>query len=136
MASLIEFFGEPIHTVTRADLLEMGDLVDVSTTAKEAGFKIPVALTRAVWADCVEWSPTDTHRTGAAQDEAGRLWDVLCIAMFAARQNKNTGLLTYQLRRVARDGQGLTPQLVDLKMVCSGGDDGEPVITILQPSED
>ncbi|MGQ3054697.1 MAG: DUF6573 family protein [Roseateles sp.] len=136
MASLIELFGEPIHTVTRADLIEMGDLVDVSATAKEAGFKIPVALTRAVWADCVEWFPLDTKRTGAAQDEAGRLWDVLCIAMFAAQQNKSAGVLTYQLRRVARDGHGITPQLVDLKMICSGGDNGEPVITILQPLED
>ncbi|WP_425522513.1 DUF6573 family protein, partial [Xanthomonas vasicola] len=30
-----------IHIHTRADLLEDGDLVDVSTLAREAGFKVP-----------------------------------------------------------------------------------------------
>ncbi|WP_325176197.1 DUF6573 family protein, partial [Xanthomonas hortorum] len=45
-----------IHSHTRANLLEDGDLVDVSALAREAGFKVPVAVTRAVWADCVAWS--------------------------------------------------------------------------------
>lgn len=35
-----EFFGEPIHFYTRAaEALEDGTLVDVSETAKEAGFR-------------------------------------------------------------------------------------------------
>jgi hypothetical protein len=51
-------------------------LIDVSPTAREAGFKYPVALTAAAWAKCVAVPP------GAlCQDEAGRLWDVLTSAI-------------------------------------------------------
>ncbi|KLD26130.1 hypothetical protein TB9_23405, partial [Xanthomonas perforans] len=66
-----------IHSHTRANLLEDGDLVDVSALAREAGFNVPVAVTRAVWADCVAWSQEDTKRKHVPQDEQGRLWDVL-----------------------------------------------------------
>src|SRR4051812_27741843 len=40
-------FGEVIFAYTRKQAIEDGVLVDVTETAKEAGFKIPVALTRA-----------------------------------------------------------------------------------------
>ena len=38
-----------IHQYTRADAIRDGALIDVSATAREAGFKFPVALTAAVW---------------------------------------------------------------------------------------
>ncbi len=49
--SMVEIFGEPISIYTRAQALDDGFLVDVSELAKEAGFRFPVALTRAAWAD-------------------------------------------------------------------------------------
>ena len=39
-----------IHSYTRQQAIEDGVLMDVSETAKEAGVRFPVALTRAVWA--------------------------------------------------------------------------------------
>ena len=42
-------FGPAISTYTRAQAIEDGILVDVSDTACEAGFTIPVAVTRTVW---------------------------------------------------------------------------------------
>src|SRR6185437_8267129 len=42
-------FGEVIYSYTRAQAIADGVLVDVSETAKEAGFKYPVALTRMVF---------------------------------------------------------------------------------------
>jgi len=42
---------EIISLDTRADAIADGFLVDVSDMAKEAGFKWPVAVTRAVWDD-------------------------------------------------------------------------------------
>ena len=42
-------FDPVISVYTRAQAIEDGILVDVSETAREAGFKIPVAITRAVW---------------------------------------------------------------------------------------
>src|SRR5262249_42765183 len=41
--------GDLIHSYTRAGALRDGVLIDVSATAKEAGFNYPVALTRAAW---------------------------------------------------------------------------------------
>ena len=42
-------FGPVIFAYTRAQAIEDGILVDVSETAREAGFRIPVAITRTVW---------------------------------------------------------------------------------------
>lgn len=131
--SMSELFGEVIHAYTRANAFADGFLVDVTTTAKEAGFKWPVALTRAVWLDCVEWTAEDTKRQ-TYQDEPGRLWDVVYMASLAARSGDQSGL--YEIFRVPRGGKGITAKLVSLKMVAGPGDDGEPVITIMQPSED
>ena len=42
------------YSATRGlEALEDGVLVDVTKTAKEAGFRIPVAITRATWAEDV-----------------------------------------------------------------------------------
>src|SRR4051794_4558851 len=40
-----DIFGEVIFAYTRADALADGVLIDVTDTAKEAGFRIPVAVT-------------------------------------------------------------------------------------------
>jgi hypothetical protein len=72
-----------IHVYTRADALRDGVLIDVSATAREAGIRWPVALSRAVWERCVR-VPLGV----LCQDEAGRLWDVLWMLRWAvARQN-------------------------------------------------
>lgn len=44
-----------VHAYTRAEAIEDGFLVDVTETAREAGFRVPVAVTRGVWAEAVEW---------------------------------------------------------------------------------
>lgn len=44
-----DFFGGVIHSYSRAQAIEDGVLVDVSSMAKEAGFIWPVAVTAAVW---------------------------------------------------------------------------------------
>jgi len=65
-----------IHRYSRADAIADGVLVDVSTVAREAGIKFPVALTRAVWERCVAVPPGV-----ACQDQSGRLWDVCWSAI-------------------------------------------------------
>lgn len=134
-AAMREIFGEPIHTYTRAQAIDDGMLVDVSETAAEAGFRVPVATTRAVWADCVEWNDVDSKRQ-THQDEAGRLWDVLFMTMNAARRGGGRQTLQFQIYRVPRGGRGTRPRLVELVAHIGAGDLGEPVITIMQPNED
>jgi hypothetical protein len=131
---LVELFGEPISIYSRRQALDDGVLVDVTEMAKEAGFKFPVAITRAAWADCVEWSDEDSRRQ-TYQDETGRLWDLLYMASLAARRNSGSEL-RYQLYRVPRDGRGVRPRLVVLQMHCGHGDEGEAVITISSLGED
>ena len=46
-------FDPAISAYTRAQAIEDGILVDVSDTAREAGFTIPVAVTRTVWSRLV-----------------------------------------------------------------------------------
>ena len=127
--------AEIIYAYTRAQAIEDGVLVDVSKTAKEAGFVYPVAITSAAWADCVEWSDDDTKRQ-VPQDEFGRLWDVLWMAKIAVKQGNGGTQLLYPLHRVPRGGKAQKPRLIHLKLVCGPGDTPEPVITIMLPDED
>lgn len=133
MDNLTETFGEPIHTYTRAQAIADGVLVDVSDRVREAGFRIPVAMTRAVWEDCVAWSDADNQRQ-TYQDESGRLWDVLWMCSRAARRGGRE--IRFQLYRIRRGGCGIRPRLVTLKAICGSGDQGEPVVTIMLPDED
>jgi hypothetical protein len=125
---LEDLFGPVLHTYSRAEALEDGALVDVTSTAKEAGFRIPVALTRAVWESYVT-VPAKVR----AQDERGRLWDILWMASLAARSNRNAQTVRFTVY-VRNDNRHPRPRR--LKAVVDSGDDGEAVITILLPDED
>ncbi len=132
MSEIEEFFGPAISTYTRAQALEDGDLVDVSETAREAGIRFPVALTRAVWISCVEVPRNAKGQPVPCQDEQGRLWDVLSMTRFAIRvAPAGRDILPVRLRVRQRAGH----RLVTLKAVCGPGDDAEPVITIMLPEE-
>ena len=128
-------FGEPIYSYTRANAIQDGELVDVSAMAKQAGFKIPIAVTRAVWNEYVEWTNEDDDRQ-TMQDQSGRLWDLLWMLYVACKQNKEESYVCYRLHVIPRDGHSKKPVLVNLKSVIGGGDEGEPVITIMLSNED
>ena len=119
-----------IHAYTRAQAVADGVLVDVSEAAREAGFRYPVALTRAVWDEHVAVPPSVE-----GQDEAGRLWDVLTMLRFAIRAGGGGSELRFRLhvRNDNRDGE---PPMVELKAVCGPGDDMEPCITVMLLSEE
>lgn len=123
-----------IHSCTRADAITDGILIDVTNVAREAGFKVPVALTAEVWNDCVTWTAEDSKRQ-ALQDEPGRLWDVLWMALVAARRAKSDRV-SFQLYRVPRGGRGCRPRFTTLQLHIGPGDDLEPVITVLLPGQD
>lgn len=130
-----DVFGQPIHVVTRKQLIEDGSLIDVSELGREAGFRVSVAVTREVWADCVEWSDEDSRRQ-THQDQDGRLWDVLFMAKTCAVNNRRAQSALFALYRVPRGGTGHTASLTHLKLVLSADDDGKPCFTILEPDQD
>jgi len=99
--------------------------------AKEIGFQLPVAITRAAWNEAVD-TPEELKKYG--QSNEGRLWDVLNMLKFAIMRSKgNTSEIHYSLKVLT------TPQkhrVVKLKALCHAGDELEPVITIMLPDED
>ena len=120
-----------IHTYTRAEAIRDGCQVDVSTTAREAGITFPVFLTRAVF-DAYVAVPPDVQ----AQDEAGRLWDVVWMTRFAIlRTRPGVNRITVALY-VRNDNQ--RSRLVKLTAVCglTDIDDPAPAITVMLPDED
>lgn len=125
---LEDLFGPVIHSYSRAEALKDGALVDVTSMAREAGFQIPVALTRAVWESYVTVPPKVV-----AQDESGRLWDILWMASLAARCNRNAGEVRFTVS-VRNDNR--LPRPRRLKCVVDSGDEGEAVITILLSGKD
>lgn len=116
---------------SRAQAIEDGMLVDVSSVAHEAGITFPVAITRAVYEKYVV-----VPKGVACQDEAGRLWDVCWMLRFSIRSIRDgQDTILYKLH-VRNDNRDRTPPLVTLKAVCGPGDTSAPVITVMLPDED
>jgi hypothetical protein len=126
-----DLFGEVISSYSRAQAIEDGVLVDVSSVAREAGIKFPVAMTRTVWGKYVE-----VPEGVSCQDETGRLWDILWMFRCAAAKfNSDTLLFKLYVRNHNRERLD-SRDLVTLKAICGPGDTPEPVITIMLPDED
>ena len=123
-------FGPVIFAYRRAQAIADGVLVDVSETASEAGIKYPTAVTEAVWRKYIS-VPEGVE----AQDEQGRLWDILQMLRqtIVSDGRRETDRIDFRLL-VRNNNHG--PQTVTLKAICGAGDDAEPVITIMHPHED
>ncbi len=118
-----------IHTYTRKQAIEDGVLVDVSSTAKEAGINFHVALTSTVWDIYVV--PSEKLE-GHGQSISGRLWDLLWMFRLKALRT-NTSLMYFSCMML---NEKETLEEVKFKALCGPGDNGEPVITIMLPMED
>ena len=118
-----------IYAYTRQQALADGVLVDVTAMAREGGFRIPVALTAAAWAECVAVPPGVI-----GQDEPGRLWDVLSVLRYSIPKYGNERELMFRLYVQTRNDAD--PDLVELKAVCGPDDDGSPCLTVMTPTED
>lgn len=129
-------FGSVISAYTRSQAIEDGVLVDVSETAREAGFNIPVAVTRTVWNRLV--ALPDEYQ--GFQDERGRLWDVVWMARHYAlrasdRDRVTMCVLVRDVRKDLHDSN--RPPRKHFPVVTIGADDdGRPAITIMFPEND
>ena len=133
---LVKVFGEPVSVYGRSDALADGVLVDVTETAREAGFSIPVAVSRNVW-DRLIALPEGYQ---GFQDEKGRLWDVVYMASVYARRNRNTDRFRYPVlvRAIRKDLRDSMAHPKTRWPICAlgSGDAGEPVVTIMFPEDD
>ena len=143
--AMTELFGEPISVYTRAQALEDGVLVNefeldgktvsVEHLAREAGIRLPVALTAGLFEDVCKIPP----RFQGWQDVTGRLWDVI----YMSRRQMNAVVVHMLKNRLVTFTQRY--QLImhvgrktyyTVKMVVSPGDDGQPCVTLMRDGED
>ncbi len=109
---------------------------------RQAGFKIPIAITRAVWASTIEAGGTwksdskgnEILELKGGQSVTGRLCDLLQVLHLACRREVDADRVQFQLLVDVHD-EG-HPELVQLWAVCGPGDDSAPVITVLLQGED
>src|SRR5580658_8760900 len=115
---MTDLFGEVIFSYSRAQAIDDGVLVDVSELAREAGFVLPVAMTRGAWADLVEWDTTN----GALQDETARLWDVLTVLLATIRgSGRGTDRVDCQVLRIPNKPGATRALTADFYSVCGPG---------------
>lgn len=126
-----------IFTYTRADALQDGVLVELpGDLCRNAGIIVSVAVTRAIWDEYI--SPEYLSEL-ADQDVPGRIWDLLWMFSYAARQSRNTSIVFFKTEFVILDDENhacSSRTLATFKAICGPGDEGEPVITIMLPEED
>lgn len=124
-----------IHSYSRAEAIEDGQLIDVSERAREAGFVVPVAISVAAWHQLVAWNEKAAPH-GSLQDEVGRLWDVLSLGAIIAKMHRDSSRFEYVVRvmEVAEHGLIVVPKRAVITI--GPGDHAEPVITITLPEED
>jgi hypothetical protein len=124
-------FGPVIYSYSRAQALEDQLLWDVTTLAREAGFRYPLAVTERLYQSYIVPS-FDLIAEGISIE--GRLWDLLFVLRFAIAKARNTDTILFTVNfLMSRDAD---PVPIELKAVCGPGDDGEPVLTITLPDED
>lgn len=123
-----------ISVYTRAQAIEDGVLVDVTETARKAGFKHHTVVTRNVWERCVA---VPEGLEGQGQDEQGRLWDVIWMASLAARKAATRESLVTFTVSVLKGSQGGLPMRRDheLWLHIGPGDAAEPVLTVMFPED-
>ena len=124
-------FGNVIYAYTRKQAIADGVQVDVSGTAKEAGIRFPVFITRTTFDAYVTVPPNVS-----GQDEAGRLWDIVWMLRFAIRKAaQGQSRLPFALY-VRNDNRAA--RLVKLTATCGplDMDDPQPAITVMMPDDD
>jgi len=122
-----DIFGNVIFCYTRKQAIEDGVLVDVSKTAREAGFLWPFAMTAEVWG-LIERIP----KKYSHEDITGRLWDVLMVARASIRRLQAQQNVIFFDVILHHEGGSR----VQLKLHCGPADRGEPVLTLMLPDQD
>ena len=119
-----------IYSYTRAQAIEDGVLIDVTDDAKATGFKVHTVVTDNLYYRYVE-VPTGLDAEG--QSRAGRLHDVLVLALFAARSSKGTDRVYFKVDFLMEPGR-----LEEANIIAhiGPGDHGEPVLTLMLPEDD
>lgn len=124
-----------VYTYTRAQAIEDGVLIDVTPAAEEIGFIVPVAVTQAVYDRYIQWNDEDSKRQ-TLQHEHARLRDILWMLKLQRKVVDKKGVFEFYCVPRSIKSKRRSALRVILKSSIHGGDEGEPVITIMLPNED
>lgn len=128
------FRGAPIvSTYSRAQAIADGCLIDLSATARALGLRYPVACTHATWAAAIAADTSDADGSPEATERRlSRVRQLLETLRAAARISPD------DIARFSMQPHGLPlgSDFVELWARCTGGDDGQPVVTIMLRGED
>jgi len=117
---------------TREQAIDDGVLVDLSTQmpdlVKRAGFQYDVAITSAAFSEIGGW-----WDYGKLRDRIWELFELIrALASLTHPDDPNGDRMFFKFT-VRHDGE---TSVVPLWVSCSGGDFGEPVLTIMMQGED
>ncbi len=119
---------EVISSYSRRQAIEDGMLVDITTLAKEAGFKIPVAVTNEMYERVL--NPSEESKA-LGQSVEGRTWDMLNILRVSCKNAISPILL------LKMDVQyDIETKTENYKAIIGPGDTVDPVLTVMLPHED
>ena len=123
-------FGEVISTYSRAQAIDDGVLIDLSAAAPEVcrqHLNYPVACTAAVWG-IIERAIANKRY---CNDLNGIVHDMLWMSRKCSRTlDESTRLFVVIITGAGRQRN------YTFKIVCGPGDNAEPVLTIMLPTED
>lgn len=136
-----ELFGDLIYAYTRADALRDGVLVELPN-AVTMGFRVPVAITSAAYADCIAWPHPDPKLPDILRlREEVVLLSALAEAKAQRRRlrsgsEERTDRIDFVVNAVTLEEGRAEVVKVPVYMVIGPGDDGEMVGTIMLIGED
>ena len=121
-----------IFSYTRAQAIADGVLIDATELAKAGGFSVARSRSRPAYGPSAWRCPRAwPDRTRPADSGS-----VLNLLHFAIARQKGDGQRVDFAVHVRNDNRAGDPSLVHLYALCGPGDDAEPVITVMLPSED
>jgi len=119
-----------VYSYSRDQAIADGVLVDVTEEAKAIGFKLHTVVTDHLFHGYVE---PPAGLDGEGQSVAGRLHDLMVLALFAARRAMNSDRVTFKVDFLVAPGRKETIEVI---AHIGPGDHGEPVLTIMLPEDD
>lgn len=139
---MVDFFNDnpdqgsvdPVYSGLRADAIADGSIIDIGSTAQEAGFLWPLAVTKAVWSQFVQWTEADSEKQ-IRQTQRERLLMLATECAYSVRTRAPEGdRMRFTLECVPRDGKSTVKRPSVLQVVAHAGDDDQPVLTVMIPA--
>lgn len=119
-----------ISVYTRKQAIEDGVLIDITEAAKRSGFKLPFAITSNLHQQYV--GPPVEVQDIPGQSEEERLARLLNQAWIAACSEKQSNHVVFGMMFLMEPEEFET---TNIWLIIDGGDDGQPVLTLMLPED-